>query len=417
MKRTFSLILALVLTLTMFSAFIAKAEANNTTCEHQFEIAKSTTTHYEACTLCGLIQSTQVHTFEMCTSAVAHYNACSVCGYIKDSHKHLFENGACTVCGYADELVAHKCPIVRATEGYHRFECDECENYTRVNHDETSMSINAKNEFFHSYECADCGYAYTARHDFRTGHDENLGHYEKCVDCGYKTATVAHVMTDDFFSHCHDIECEECNYNVARHIGVNYTPVDQYTCLATCSECDASAYVDHEWSSFVCDNCGYKLDGYTVGMITDIKYFADEYDIYLLTATGREEVVTMSDWRMWDVEEGDVIRIDHYGNTIWGIDVLVDCDVLDDVDNFENYVSPYISEKDAGLVFDDLLAYRIEYYDEGIDISFNEALRIMSINTDYVVFDIMEGDICDLEEDCAYLTYFTEEMAYFICIW
>jgi hypothetical protein len=75
------------------------------------------------------------------------------------------------------DTTPHTCAIDRATENYHRFSCEECDNYSRVYHNEDTMSVLSKNDFFHTRECADCGYAYTEKHTFKTANNAEY-HYD-----------------------------------------------------------------------------------------------------------------------------------------------------------------------------------------------------------------------------------------------
>lgn len=212
----------------------------------------------------------------------------------------------------------HTCHISRANENYHHFDCDECENYARVNHDKTTLVHSVKNEFFHTWYCSDCGFEYAEKHDFETESD-GASHWEVCVICGYTSPKEAHTMVNAFYGNNHDVECEYCGHVAEHHVRAKYTTIDSTSCTATCG-CGVVEVVEHDFDGFVCDNCNYAVTGTTCGMVERITEYDDYYRIRLNVedVTFRVKVTDLT------VAEGDSVVIEHDGNEIYSIRVVAD---------------------------------------------------------------------------------------------
>jgi len=312
--------------------------------------------------------------------------------------------------------VIHVCEIECANESYHRYSCEECDNYSRVYHSNETMNTLVRNEWFHVRECADCGYNYSEAHIFATAYT-TVGHYDVCIDCGYTTDLVEHIMVDDIWSSYHDIWCEYCGYTAEHHVGTNYTCIDASNCQATCS-CGIVAEIPHDWDGFVCDGCRYAMSGDTYAVVGRISKNEDgDYRVRFIGNDGTHRI------NMQDIngfKEGDFVKISHYGNDIFSVTVMVDANIINDEENFHNYISDEIAESSENLVFDDVLIKELQYDPENPNritgISFESDTRFMGFN-DYIVFDLIEGEIGELEEDFAYVTFTANETTYFICFW
>ena len=320
------------------------------------------------------------------------------------------------------ETETHVCEISRANERYHRFNCDECENYSRVDHDENTMTAIAKNEWFHTRECKDCGYEYAEQHNTRVAHNPD-GHYDVCIECGYTAEVEDHVMENYFHSYYHDIECESCRYHSERHVGVKYTPFDANGCEATCKECGVTEYVPHEWDGFECEHCGYEAGLFTIAVIAGTDYYRNEdaYRLCELELLVNDVYVYVNvdanKFQSWNCDEGDLVLIFHQGNDIYDISQLVDGDVVDDPENFTQYAYEDLIPNVDELAFEDIVIDDIYYYDDEVFITF-ESGRVADVTTSYVVYDLRDATMYDIYEGNAVLTYCPfGTMTYFVVIW
>ena len=320
------------------------------------------------------------------------------------------------------EADVHVCKISRATESYHRYSCDECENYSRVNHDETTMTLRENGAWFHVWACEDCGYEYAEKHNTRVSHNPT-SHYDVCIDCGYKAEAENHTMVNSFWSYYHGIECADCRYEAERHIGVTYTPYDTSSCMATCKECNVTEVIPHDWDGFECVNCGYKAGLFNVGVIVTAEYVKTEdseflcelellvNDVYIYVDVNAYE------FQNWNCNEGDLVLIFHQGNEVYDISQLVDVDVVDDPKNFLLYAYEDLIPNVDELTFGGIVIDEIEYYDDEVFITF-ESGRAVSIDTPYVVYDLRDSTSYYLSVGDAVLTYCPfGTMTYVVVIW
>jgi hypothetical protein len=295
----------------------------------------------------------------------------------------------------------HVCTISRANERYHRFDCDECENYARVNHTEETMTVRNNGEFFHIWDCEDCGYEYAEKHNYRYAYNADA-HYEVCVDCGHKSTATAHTMANYFHGWYHEIECDECPATAERHIGVTYTTIDATSCQATCDECGVSEIIPHEWDGFECVNCGFKVGMFTTALVVSLEKDEDGYYLELLT---QEYVYIEVSYIERDFNEGDFVQIFHDGNNIYDIAVIVDGQISYESENFGQYVdSDILANLPEDTKLQDLVIREVEYEDDMTIITF-ESDRMLVVTTPYVVYDMRDSTLYDLYEGNAILEY------------
>ncbi|MBE5812356.1 MAG: hypothetical protein E7314_01715 [Clostridiales bacterium] len=384
MKKMAMLISASLLTLALSLAVLASDTAS---CNHQYNLA---------------------------ADADSHFYVCSICGEEQPKEKHQFVDGICTVCEYTpNHHTTHSCTISKANENYHRFACDECENYSRVLHDETTMDTHIKNEWFHVWECKDCGYEYAEKHNFATSYNNEF-HQEVCIDCGYEATAEVHDMVNDFYADYHDIHCDECGYMAEHHVGVKYETVDANNCQAVC-RCGVVDIIEHDWDGFMCDNCGYAMSGDTYAIVDRIKINSDgEYRVRFIENGGTHTV------DMWDVstfKEGDFVKISHHGNDIFSVTVLVDGKIVGTEENFSDYIlSDEIDEK--SLVLEDLIIEEFAYNEDCLDITFESGRSTSFANfNEVVVYNLVNNEIGIIEENYAYLTLLAGDTIYFIAFW
>lgn len=312
-----------------------------------------------------------------------------------------------------NEITTHVCKINRANEDYHRYSCEECDNFSYVFHNEETMSLLVKNAFFHTWECTDCGYSYTEEHNFATAYN-SVEHTEVCVDCGYETVPEAHVMVNYFYGDYHDIQCDFCGYMAEHHVGAKYETVDSINCEATC-RCGIVETLEHDWDGFICDNCDYTMSGDTYAVVSRVTKNEDGYRVRFTDISGTHRI------DMWDIselKEGDFVKISHYGNDIFDITVLVDGDIITDEENFYDYIlSDEVNEMTRELTFEDLVIEEFEYSEDHLRVNFESTRSTWFFNDNFIVYDLMEGEISELQEGYAYLTLYVDDTAYFICFW
>jgi hypothetical protein len=293
------------------------------------------------------------------------------------------------------EIVAsdeHVCNIAKANATRHIVDCDVCGAYERVNHDE--LEATPKNGFFHSYECV-CGYATTAAHEFDTSFDQN-GHKKVCVDCGYHAPAESHVLVSYFDSNYHYIECEDCNYVAEQHVGVNWEHVDEYTCEATCSDCGTSELVEHDWNGFICSNCSYELNGLTGAIVGDIREREDGTYRVRFERNENRHYVTLDEVTF---EEGDYVVVDHYGNVIFNVTVMVEHEVCDYPEHLPVYVAESVLCTMEYEGYDSNTVTGIAYNDDIVMIVLADN-SILCVNDNVVVYDFVSGDVVDIDFIC-----------------
>jgi len=307
----------------------------------------------------------------------------------------------------------HTCTIDYATENYHRFSCEECDNYSRIYHNEETMNVLVKNDFFHIWECKDCGYEYAEKHNFSTTYT-TTSHQEVCEDCGYAQPAEAHEMINDFWSNYHDIMCDYCGFTEAHHVGIKYEAIDENSCQATCS-CGVVEIIEHDWNGFVCDNCNHVMSGSTYAIVGRISKNEDDYRVRFITNNGTHRV------NMWDVtgfEEGDFVKITHHGNDIFTVSVMIEEDVICDEENFKNYTSSSIITSYYpmdNLTFEDLIIENVEFFDNLFEVEFDRLHA--TFYYDYQVFDLRNSEMGILLEGDAVLYFTDNSTVYFIIIW
>ena len=327
-----------------------------------------------------------------------------------------------------DEIVtepAHICEIDRATESYHRYSCEECDNHSRVYHSEETMTVLVKNEYFHTFECDDCGYEYAARHTLKTAYNAT-SHYKVCADCGYKSAEESHNIVNNFAGNYHYVECDDCLYTAERHIRVTYTTFDAISCQATCSECGITEVIAHEWNGFECENCGYKLGLFSFAVVADIEYNYDEGEdrYYTIEFVVNDDYVWVDvdyvDFHSWAFNEGDFVQIFHSGNNIYDIAILVDGDVVDEPANFVQYVQEtlILAGMPEDMSFEDIIIDEIYSEGDNTIINFVSERIELEITTPYVVYDLRDSSAYDIYEGDAILTYCPlGTITYIVVLW
>lgn len=353
------------------------------------------------------------HTWEMAISKDHHSFCCTICSATKEIEAHTFNENMCIECGY---VAPHKCAISRATENYHRFDCEECENYTRVNHDEDTMDVRNKNEYFHVWECNDCGYEYAEQHNFDTAFNAT-SHSEVCVDCGYVAYTEPHNMENAFFSHYHTLECAECVYVSEQHIGVKYTAVDATGCRATCS-CGVVEVVSHDWDGFACENCNYVMSGPTYGIVLSISQTDEEEFRVRFMVNGERHTVEL--YSLPDFDEGDFVRVSHVGNDIWDVTILIDGNIAYAEENYSIYLSEEVANNSLMQIhtsFESLVIETLEYDGEVYHITFEDEGTMDLLASSCIIYDVMDVGMGELTEDYAYIFFATEAAVYCICFW
>ena len=276
------------------------------------------------------------------------------------------------------------------------------------------MTVLIKNEFFHTWDCETCGYAYAEEHNFSTAYN-NVEHKEVCVDCGYETVPEAHIMVNDFYGDYHDIQCDFCGYMAEHHVGAKYETVDSINCETTC-RCGIIETLMHDWDGFICDNCDYTMSGDTYAVVSRVTKNEDGYRVRFTDISGTHRIDM---WDISDLKEGDFVKISHHGNDIFDITVLVDGDIVNDGENFANYIlSDEINEISEDLTFEDLIIEEFEYREDCLDITFESGRSTIFCNfSEFVFYDLMDGGIGEIEECYAYLTLYVGDTAYFICFW
>lgn len=326
----------------------------------------------------------------------------------KDTDMSKFSISTEAITSDKIETEKHVCAIEYAKESYHRYSCDECENYSLVYHNEYTMSLTAKNEWFHTWGCEDCGYEYAEKHTFRTAYTSE-GHYDTCTECGYATDIEKHFLINDFHGFYHDINCNSCHYKAKRHIGVTYTLFDANYCEATCKKCGTTEYVPHEWDGLECDNCGYKLGYFTFGVIAEVNYCHERYCTVKLLANNEYFYINVDsyDFKTWNCDEGDFVQIFHIGNDIYDIALLIDGNVTDDIENFSQYVYEdfIFTGMPEDLTFNDILINAIDFSDVGTSLTFDSERAAIDITTPYVVYDMRNCRVGELCVGDAILTY------------
>jgi hypothetical protein len=303
----------------------------------------------------------------------------------------------------------HVCPITKANEHRHIVDCDECGNYEYVRHEELEASVT--NAFFHSYECV-CGYGCSETHNFATTYNAT-SHQEVCVDCGYAKTAEPHVWENDFWSQYHDIQCSECGFIAEHHVGVSFETIDNTSCQASCRQCGIVESVAHNFYDFECDNCHYEVRGYSYGIVEDIREMDDGYRVRFLV-NGNSHRITVENAP--DFNEGDFVEIDHYGNTIFGISVMISGDVVDAPEAFPFYIQSDMIKEKAETFFDAILVDSLEFREDKTIIQY-ETGKIIHIDNNYIVYNLVNGEMFELSENYAYLSFVKNGTRYFIAIW
>lgn len=305
--------------------------------------------------------------------------------------------------------VQHVCTISKAFATHHVVDC-ECGEYSYFMH--SDLVEEPVNDFFHKSTCA-CGYTYSENHSFATTYNAT-SHKEVCVDCGYAKPEEEHLWENDFWSHYHDVQCSKCGYLGEHHVGVSFENIDDTSCQASCRQCGIVEVVAHEFYDFECDNCHYEVRGYSYGIVEDIRKVEDGYRVRFLV-NGNSHRITLEN--VPDFNEGDFVEIDHYGNVIFDITVMVDVGVVQNPESFSDYIYSNTILEDGELTFDDIVIDEIDFENDFIYIDFESGKRCMGLTYDYVVYDLMNGEMSELLEGYAYLSFSIKGRMYFICIW
>jgi hypothetical protein len=246
-----------------------------------------------------------------------------------------------------------------------------------------------------STNSCNCGYSYTAEHDFDTAFNSNV-HYDVCVDCGYRSADTTHEMVNYFDGNYHYLECEYCCYTAEQHIGVKYEAVDSDNCAATCSDCGSTETVEHDWDGFICENCNFRLVGLIKAIVGSIREREDGYRVRFENGENYH-YITLTEVNF---EEGDFVVIETYGNIIWNITVMLEYDVCDNPENLPIYAAESVLNTMEYINYDTNTVVDIDYKDDGTAIIELADTSILFVPESVIVYDFVNGEIVNTDFIC-----------------
>ncbi|MCH5159335.1 MAG: DUF1542 domain-containing protein, partial [Clostridiales bacterium] len=249
----------------------------------------SSTIHYRACSVCGVMDTASDNTGAEHTKGVpfssetGHGTWCAVCHFVLTSSEHVY-----TYVDSGDGSTHYQqcsCGAIGAT-GTHSWSdnnyqyngeqhwnlCDRCggaANYT--NHDKVTYTQASADG--HYAQCATCGWRGTlVGHSYGEYLVGEEGHYRHCSLCNYDSVEAGHVYSklyyDDVYGHWQ--QCNVCGAESSKidhtYVGVESNSDGTHSArCSTCGRADIGSDCLYEYESHTeenhtlkCKVCGYK---------------------------------------------------------------------------------------------------------------------------------------------------------------